>query len=60
MPHYESFCHNCKKLFSKVLSLADCEEGEVLCPALRRPGSGAALVRLLHHHLQEERVTTPT
>jgi len=32
MPHYEFFCHNCKKLFSKILSLADCEEAEVLCP----------------------------
>ena len=32
MPHYEFFCHACKKSFSKVLSLVDCEEGEVLCP----------------------------
>jgi putative FmdB family regulatory protein len=32
MPHYEFFCHNCKKLFSKILSLVDYEEGEVLCP----------------------------
>jgi putative FmdB family regulatory protein len=32
MPLYEFFCHNCKKLFSRVLSLADYEEGEVLCP----------------------------
>jgi putative FmdB family regulatory protein len=32
MPHYEFFCHNCKKLFSMVLSLVDYEEGEVLCP----------------------------
>jgi putative FmdB family regulatory protein len=31
MPHYELFCHNCKKLFSKILSL-DYEEGEVVCP----------------------------
>jgi len=32
MPHYEFFCHACKKAFSKVLSLVDYEEGEVLCP----------------------------
>ena len=32
MPQYEFFGHNCKKLFSKILSLVDCEEGEVLCP----------------------------
>ena len=32
MPRYEFFCHNCKKLFSTVLSLVDYEEGEVLCP----------------------------
>jgi putative FmdB family regulatory protein len=32
MPHYEFFCHACKKSFSIVLSLVDYEEGEVLCP----------------------------
>ena len=32
MPHCEFFCHNCKRLFSKMLSLVDCEEGEVSCP----------------------------
>ena len=32
MPHYEFFCHACHKLFSKILSLVDYEEGEVLCP----------------------------
>jgi putative FmdB family regulatory protein len=32
MPHYEFFCHNCKKLFARILSLVDYEEGEVLCP----------------------------
>ncbi len=33
MHQYEFFCHNCKKHFSKVLSLVDYEEGgEVLCP----------------------------
>ena len=32
MPRYEFFCHNCKKLFSMVLSLVDYEEGDILCP----------------------------
>jgi putative FmdB family regulatory protein len=32
MPRYEYFCHACKKTFSKVLKLAEYEEGEVLCP----------------------------
>jgi len=32
MPHYESFCRACKRSFSRVLSLVDYEEGEVLCP----------------------------
>ena len=32
MPHYEFFCDACKQPFSKVLTLAEYEEGEVLCP----------------------------
>lgn len=32
MPHYDFFCHACKKTFSKVLTLAEYEEGEALCP----------------------------
>lgn len=32
MPHYEFFCQDCKKLFSKILSLMDYDEGEVTCP----------------------------
>jgi putative FmdB family regulatory protein len=35
MPHYEFFCLDCKKLFSKILSLVDYEEGEVVCPHCR-------------------------
>ncbi len=31
MPHYEFFCHNCKKTFSRVLAL-DWAEGEITCP----------------------------
>jgi putative FmdB family regulatory protein len=36
MPHYEFFCHECKKLFSKILSLIDHEEGKVVCPKCGR------------------------
>jgi putative FmdB family regulatory protein len=32
MPHYEFFCHDCKKSFSKILSLADYEEAKIICP----------------------------
>ena len=32
MPQYEFFCHACKKTFSKVLTLAEYEEGNVLRP----------------------------
>ena len=31
MPHYEFFCHNCKKIFSRIL-LVDYKEGKVACP----------------------------
>ena len=32
MPHYEFICHDCNKVFSKILSLIDYEEGDVRCP----------------------------
>ncbi len=32
MPHYEFFCHACKKTFSRILALVDYEEGEVIWP----------------------------
>ncbi len=32
MPHYEFFCHACRKTFSKILALVDYEEGEMRCP----------------------------
>jgi putative FmdB family regulatory protein len=32
MPHYEFFCHACKKTFVKILALVDYEEGRVTCP----------------------------
>jgi hypothetical protein len=36
MPHYEFFCHGCKKTFSKILALADHEEGGVNLSPLRQ------------------------
>jgi putative FmdB family regulatory protein len=32
MPRYEFLCHECKRLFLKILSLAEYKEGEVACP----------------------------
>ncbi len=32
MPHYEFYCHACKKTFTKILTLIDYEEGEIVCP----------------------------
>lgn len=32
MPQYEFYYHSCKKVFSKVLSLAEYEKGEAICP----------------------------
>jgi putative FmdB family regulatory protein len=32
MPQYEFFCHACKRLFSKVLMLAEYEKCPVVCP----------------------------
>ncbi|HYL14869.1 MAG TPA: FmdB family zinc ribbon protein [Terriglobales bacterium] len=32
MPHYEFFCHACKKAFSKTLTSAEYKEGDLVCP----------------------------
>jgi hypothetical protein len=32
MPHYDFFCHACRSPFSKALTPADYEEGNVVCP----------------------------
>ncbi|MGH9510146.1 MAG: FmdB family zinc ribbon protein [Terriglobales bacterium] len=32
MPHYEYFCQDCKKKFSKVLTLAEYDKGKIACP----------------------------
>jgi putative FmdB family regulatory protein len=58
MPHYEFFCHACKKTFSKVLTLAEYEEGEFLCPHCGSNNVEQELVRVLCHHFQEERLRT--
>src|SRR5258708_3218810 len=34
MPHYEFFCHHCHKIFSKIPSLLDPKEGEILYPPI--------------------------
>jgi len=32
MPHYEYFCHACKRSFSKTLTPAEFAEGAIVCP----------------------------
>jgi putative FmdB family regulatory protein len=32
MPHYEFFCHACKKTFSKILTVAEHEKEDIVCP----------------------------
>ena len=32
MPHYEYFCSDCKKKFSKVLTLSEYDKGKIACP----------------------------
>ncbi len=58
MPHYEFFCNACKKTFSRILTIAEPCQGEDHLPALRRQERRAALVRLLRHYVEEERLTT--
>ena len=35
MPHYEFFCHACKKTFSKSLTVAEHEKENIVCPHCR-------------------------
>ena len=32
MPQYEFFCTACKKIFSKLFSIAEYEKGKIVCP----------------------------
>ena len=32
MPQYEFYCKKCKKLFSRILTLAEHEKGKFACP----------------------------
>ncbi len=32
MPNYEFFCHACKKMFSKILTIAAHEKAKITCP----------------------------
>src|ERR1700674_2361229 len=45
MPDYQYFCHACKKTISKVLTLAEYEEGEVLCPPYEPLGPAHSFLR---------------
>jgi hypothetical protein len=58
VPHYKFFCHQCKKLFAKILSLVNYEEGETHLPALWQQGRRTALVCLPPSTSSKERVTT--
>ncbi|HYL12485.1 MAG TPA: FmdB family zinc ribbon protein [Terriglobales bacterium] len=31
-PHYEFFCHACKKIFSRILSVAEHDKERIACP----------------------------
>jgi putative FmdB family regulatory protein len=58
MPHYEFFCHACKKTFSKILTLVDYEEGGVVCPRcgshkVEQCWSVSSVI-----HVEEERLRT--
>jgi len=57
MPNYEFFCHACKKTFSKSLTIAEHEKGNIVCPHCRGKNV-ERLACLLRHHLEEERVST--
>jgi putative FmdB family regulatory protein len=56
MAHYEFLCHNCKKLFAKILSLIDYEEGEILCPHCGSKEVEQTSVGLLRHRVEKERL----
>ncbi len=32
MPHYEFFCHACKKTFSRILTMAQHAKEKIACP----------------------------
>ncbi len=32
MPSYEYFCKECKKTFSRIMTLAEYEKGSIACP----------------------------
>ena len=45
-PHYESFCHACKKTFSSILTIAEHDKEKVTCPHCGSKERRAALVRV--------------
>jgi putative FmdB family regulatory protein len=32
VPHYEFFCHACKKTFSSILTIAEHDKEKITCP----------------------------
>jgi len=54
MPHYEFYCHACRKTFTKILTLVDYEEGGVVCPHCGSHKVRAMLVPFLRCHFEEE------
>lgn len=32
VPQYEFFCHSCKRIFAKLLTIAEYEKQEIVCP----------------------------
>jgi putative FmdB family regulatory protein len=35
MPQYEFYCKDCKKTFSKILTLSEYEKGDFKCPVCK-------------------------
>ncbi len=58
MPHYEFYCHACRKTFTKILTLVDYEEGGVVCPHCGSHKVRAMLVPFLRCHFEEECLRT--
>jgi putative FmdB family regulatory protein len=56
MPHYEFFCHNCKKIFEKIMGHGEYEESDVICPRCGSKRVEQTWSAFYANHLQEERM----
>ena len=56
MPHYEFFCHACKKTFSSILTIAEHDKEKVTCPHCGSKERRAALVRVFRDNREKERI----